>query len=150
MVARQSSLCNKKNRIYDGEVSMVEHWIKDIKKTCPADMLGMILVHNGIVRATTKDGKPVKGMKLSYDQDALDTCVGRLKQREGLAGIRTWINHGALSVGDDIMYLLVAGRFRTDVLPVLQELLSAVKNEIIHEEEIRPEEGNSALISSLL
>jgi molybdopterin synthase catalytic subunit len=35
------------------------------------------------------------------------------------------------------MYLLVAGRLRTDVLPVLQELLSTVKNEIVHEEELR-------------
>ncbi len=28
----------------------------------PKDQLGMILVHNGIVRATSKEGKPVEGM----------------------------------------------------------------------------------------
>jgi hypothetical protein len=33
------------------------------------------------------------------------------------------------------MLLLVAGRFKTDVLPVLEELLAFVKNEIVTEEE---------------
>jgi molybdopterin synthase catalytic subunit len=114
---------------------MIEEWIKEIKRTCPAGMLGMILVHNGTVRATTKAGKSVRGMKLSFDHDALDSCVDGLKHREGIVAIKAWINEGELSVGDDIMYLLVAGRFRTDVLPVLQDLLSTVKGEIVHEEE---------------
>jgi molybdopterin synthase catalytic subunit len=116
---------------------MIDEWLKEIKENCDAESLGMILVHNGIVRGTAKDGQPVKGMKLSYDKDALESCVLRLKNREGIAAIRVWINSGVLSTGDNIMYLLVAGRFRTDVLPVLQELLSIVKNEIVHEEELK-------------
>ena len=116
---------------------MIDEWVKEIKENCDSESLGMILVHNGIVRGTAKDGKLVKGMKLSYDKDALESCVARLKNREGIAAIRVWINSGILSIGDDIMYLLVAGRFRTDVLPVLEDLLSTVKNEIIHEEELK-------------
>jgi molybdopterin synthase catalytic subunit len=115
---------------------MIDEWLKEIKKTCDPESLGMVLVHNGVVRATAKDGKPVKAMKLSYDQGALDVCVKRLRKREGIAAIKAWINNGMLNIGDDIMYLLVAGRFRTDVLPVLQELLSTVKNEIVREEEV--------------
>jgi len=116
---------------------MIDEWVKEIKENCDPESLGMILVHNGIVRGTAKDGKLVKGMKLSYDKDALESCVARLKNREGIAAIRVWINSGILSIGDDIMYLLVAGRFRTDVLPVLEDLLSTVKNEIMHEEELK-------------
>ena len=33
------------------------------------------------------------------------------------------------------MLLLVAGRFKTDVLPIFEELLAFVKNEIVPEEE---------------
>jgi molybdopterin synthase catalytic subunit len=40
-----------------------------------------------------------------------------------------------LQIGDDIMNVCVAGRFRTDVLPVLQELLTVVKTQIVREEE---------------
>jgi len=116
---------------------VIDEWVKEIKENCNPESLGMILVHNGVVRGTAKDGKPVKGMKLSYDKNMLKNCVAKLKNRAGIEAIKAWINSGILSIGDDIMYLLVAGRFRTDVLPVLKELLSTVKNEIAHEEEMK-------------
>jgi molybdopterin synthase catalytic subunit len=116
---------------------MIDKWLKEIKENCDPESLGMILVHNGVVRGTAKNGNPVQGMKLSYDKDALESLVARLKKREGIAAIKAWVNSGVLSIGDDIMYLLVAGRFRTDVLPVLQELLATVKSEIVHEEEFQ-------------
>ena len=115
---------------------MIAAWIEEIKKKTDPEKLGMIIAHNGIVRGTSKDGKTVRAMKLSYDKEKLDACVNDLKGREGVADIRVWINEGMLNVGDDIMRLLVAGRFRTDVLPVLQELLTSIKNHIVHEEEI--------------
>jgi len=115
---------------------MIEQWISDIKRECPPDMLGMILVHNGIVRATSKQGKSVEGMKLSYDQAMLDKAVRRFRNMEGIVDIRAWINKGLLKVGDDIMYVCVAGRFRKDILPVFQELITLVKAEIVREEEL--------------
>jgi hypothetical protein len=36
--------------------------------------------------------------------------------------IKAWINEGPLKVGDDIMYVLVAGRLKTNVLPTFEEL----------------------------
>jgi len=116
---------------------MVEEWIKEIKKECPPDQLGMILVHNGIVRATSKQGGLVAGMKLTYDPAALDQALRRFKNSEGIVDIRVWINEGDLKTGDDIMYVCVAGRFRKDVLPVFQELITLIKTEIVKEEELR-------------
>ena len=49
--------------------------------------------------------------------------------------VKVWINAGNLKVGDNIMLLLVAGKFKTNVLPVLEELLSLIKSEIITEED---------------
>jgi molybdopterin synthase catalytic subunit len=115
---------------------MIEGWIKEIKGKCDPGALGMILVHNGIVRATAKDGKPVKAMKLSYDKAKLEFTVKECKKKQGVADVKAWINEGALQVGDDIMNVCVAGRFRMDVLPVLQELLTTIKTEIVREEEI--------------
>ncbi|MBA4391718.1 MAG: molybdopterin converting factor [Syntrophus sp. (in: bacteria)] len=114
---------------------MIDGWMKEIKKACDPKSLGMILAHNGIVRATAKDGKPVMAMKLSYDKAKLESTVGTFKKRDGIADIRVWINEGELQVGDDIMNVCVAGRFRTDVLPALQELLTIIKTEIVREEE---------------
>jgi molybdopterin synthase catalytic subunit len=115
---------------------MIEDWMKEIKKECDPAMLGMVLAHNGIVRATAKDGKPVKAMKLSYDKAKLESTLNGYKKWEGIADIKVWINEGELQVGDDIMNVCVAGRFRTDVLPVLQELLTTIKTEIVREEEV--------------
>jgi molybdopterin synthase catalytic subunit len=58
-----------------------------------------------------------------------------LKKKDGIVDIRAWINEGELQIGDDIMNVCVAGRFRTDVLHVLQELLTVVKTQIVREEE---------------
>lgn len=117
---------------------MVERWIEEIKSSVDPGMLGMMLVHNGVVRASSKTGESVGGMRLSYDKKLLAAVVAEAESREGIAGVRAWINEGNLKVGDDIMYVLVAGRFRTDVLPVLQNLLGRIKGEVVHEEEVLP------------
>ncbi|HVP78382.1 MAG TPA: molybdenum cofactor biosynthesis protein MoaE [Thermodesulfobacteriota bacterium] len=117
-------------------LSTINQWIEEIKRKANPEELGMILVHNGIVRATSKSGKPVRGMKLSYDEEKLDSIVLDLKRKPGVLDIKVWINTGDLKVGDDIMFLIVAGRFRTDVLPVFEELLSVIKHEIVTEQEV--------------
>ncbi|OPX93317.1 MAG: MoaE protein [Syntrophorhabdus sp. PtaB.Bin006] len=114
---------------------MIEKWIQDIKATCASDQLGMILVHNGIVRGTAKDGKSVQGMVLSYDEGLLEQTLDKFRNMDGIVAVKAWINKGELQIGDDIMYVLVAGRFRTDVLPVFQDLIRTIKNEIVKEEE---------------
>jgi molybdopterin synthase catalytic subunit len=118
---------------------MVEQWIHEIKRGSDFRDLGMILVHNGMVRATSKDGNPVKEMHLSYDKGALAGLLEELGKREGIVAIKAWINEGLLKVGDDIMYALVAGKFRTAVIPVLEELVSRIKRDIVSEEEIKEE-----------
>jgi molybdopterin synthase catalytic subunit len=115
---------------------MVDKWLDEIKQRANPEDLGMIMVHNGIVRGTSKSGRPVQGMKLSYDQKRLNSVIPIFKQRTGVVEVKVWINSGNLKVGDNIMFLLVAGRFKTDILPVFEELLSLIKNEIVTEEEV--------------
>lgn len=114
---------------------MIEQWIAEVKQNSDPQELGMILIHNGIVRATSKDGKSVKGMHLSYDKAKLNSLMTEFGKRDGIVAIKTWINEGTLKVGDDIMYVLVAGRLRTDVLPTFEELISKIKREVVSEEE---------------
>ncbi len=115
---------------------MIEQWIREIKEKCAPDILGMILIHNGIVRATSKSGKAVREIRVSCDHSKLDKTILEFRKKEGIVDIRTWINEGVLAVGDDIMKVCVAGRFRTDVLPAFQELLTIIKRDIVKKEEI--------------
>jgi molybdopterin synthase catalytic subunit len=114
---------------------MIEKWIAEVKKGTDFKELGMILVHNGVVRATSKEGELVSGMNLTYDTEKLDTLVDEFGKKEGIVAIRVWINEGRLKVGDDIMYVLVAGRLRAYVLPVLEGLVSRIKQEFVSEKE---------------
>ncbi len=113
----------------------LDDWLREIRAGCPPASLGMILFHSGVVRATSKQGRRVTGMSLSYDEAELRRALRRFRRREGIAAIRAWINEGTLAVGDDIMRLCVAGRFRGDVLPAFQELLALIKNDIVREQE---------------
>ena len=54
---------------------MIDRWLEEVKQKANPEDLGMILVHNGIVRGTSKSGKPVQGMKLSYDQEKLNSVI---------------------------------------------------------------------------
>jgi molybdopterin synthase catalytic subunit len=114
---------------------VIDEWLKEVKQRANPEDLGMILVHNGIVRGTSKSGNPVRAMKLSYDQKKLNSVIPLFKQRTGVVEVKVWINSGNLKDGDNTLVLLVAGRFRTDILPVFEELLSLIKNEIVTEEE---------------
>jgi molybdopterin synthase catalytic subunit len=114
---------------------MIDTWIQEIKKSADPRELGMILIHNGVVRATSREGKPVRKMNLSYSQEKLEILLEEFHGRKGILDIRVWINQGELAIGDDIMLLAVAGGFRNDIMPVFQELLSRIKNDIVQEEE---------------
>lgn len=115
---------------------MIDRWIEEIRKHERRDEIGMILVHNGIVRATSRDGRAVKGMILTYDKEKLESIINSVKEKEGIVEIKVWINEGHLKIGDDIMKVLVAGSLRTNVIPALQELVGRIKNEVVNEEEI--------------
>ena len=115
---------------------MIDEWLKEVKQRANPEDLGMIMVHNGVVKGTSKSGRPVQSMKLSYDQKRLNSVIPIFKQRTGVVEVKVWINSGNLKAGDNIMLLLVAGRFKTDVFPVFEELLSLIKNEIVTEEEV--------------
>jgi len=65
-----------------------------------------------------------------------DDKLKEFSKREGIFQIKVWINEGELKVGDDIMLVLVAGRYRRDVLPTFEELIDKIKKEIVKEEEV--------------
>jgi len=114
---------------------MIDNWISEIKQQADPRELGMILVHNGLVRATSKEGKDVRGIHLSSDKARLQELIRQYSSKEGIEAVRAWINDGNLEIGDTIMYVLVAGRFRTDVLPAFESLISAIKKEVVKEQE---------------
>ncbi len=97
--------------------------------------VGMILSHTGVVRGTSRDGRPVSGLDLTVDQAVLQSIISEQKTRPGIIEILVDIQEGSLKVGDRVMFIVVAGDFRDHVIPVLEDTLNAVKKSVTHKTE---------------
>jgi len=103
----------------------------EIKRLPDFKNVGMILCHNGVVRATTREGRKVKGLKVIVDHDQLEKIIVEQSQKPGIVDIRVSIvENRELAVGDDIMHLIVAGDIRENVISVLKETLDAIKTKV--------------------
>ena len=92
---------------------------------------GMILCHNGVVRNSSRDGRKVTGLKIRVDHGKLQSVINRFKQKPGIIEILVKINENkVLSVGEDAMFLIVAGDIRDNVIPVLNDTLNTIKKDV--------------------
>ena len=87
------------------------------------------------VRRGEEGTKPVTGMFFSSDEEKIKKAVEETYKMDGIYYIRTWLNEGELTVGDDIMYVLIGGDIRPHVVDALQFLVGKIKNECVIETE---------------
>lgn len=121
----------------------MDAWLAEAKAHESAPKIGMYLTHNGVVRESARakvrlgaqDTKPVTGMYFSYDREKVDAVIAETYNLEGIYYIKVWLNQGELSVGDDIMYVLIGGDIRPHVVDALQYLVGRIKSECVTEEE---------------
>jgi molybdopterin synthase catalytic subunit len=106
--------------------------IDSIKARPDYGKVGMILAHNGVVRESSRDGRRVSGLEIKINREKLDEIITRQKQRPGIFDIRIELAEEGkkLSVGDDVMCLVVAGDIRENVIETLTETLNAVKSSV--------------------
>ncbi|MCG8471209.1 MAG: molybdenum cofactor biosynthesis protein MoaE [Desulfobacterales bacterium] len=109
----------------------VHEMIQTIKRHPDFSKAGMVLAHNGVVRESSRDGRPVTGLTVHVDHDRLKELLSSYKKREGIVDILIQIEEEKpLSVGDDVMVIVVAGDIREHVLETLEGFLNAVKSEV--------------------
>ncbi len=96
---------------------------------------GMILIHDGIVRNSSRDGKPVKKIEVRADRQRLSDVLEEAKGLPGVLAIEVEIAEGLLEVGDDIMLLGVAGDIRENTIAALSHVLNRIKKEITSKKE---------------
>lgn len=121
----------------------MDEWLREAKKDPSAEKIGMYLTHNGVVRATARalaregdtSAAPVSGMVFSYDREKVEAAIADTYKLEGVYYVRAWLNEGKLSVGDDIMYILIGGDIRPHTVDALQYLVGRIKTECVTETE---------------
>jgi len=109
----------------------LDQLLKQVKQHPGFDRVGMVLCHNGVVRGTSRDGRRTTGLEVSVDHRLLKAIVAAQKKRPGIVEILVEINENRpLAVGDDVMFIVVAGDIRENVIGALSDTLNAIKSSV--------------------
>jgi molybdopterin synthase catalytic subunit len=115
-----------------GKISLLD-MIKNTKNRPGSKKIGAIALFIGLVRGETLKGEKVKKLELEAYEEKANEILGNicndLKKRQGILDVQIHHLLGEFSVGEDLVYVLVAGAHRRDVFPVLEEAVERYKKE---------------------
>jgi molybdopterin synthase catalytic subunit len=104
--------------------------VDQIKKHPDYHKVGMMLCHNGVVRATSRDGRPVSEVTVTVDRKRLEAILAEIKAMPGIVEVLAHVNEGTLKVGEDVMYVVVAGDFRENVFNAMIAAVNWIKADV--------------------
>jgi molybdopterin synthase catalytic subunit len=111
----------------------VSDLISNTRKSGNFEKAGAIGLFIGVTRGETLAGEKVQKLMLeAYEEKAnevLAKICDDLSQKPGIVDVQIHHLLGEFNVGEDLVYVLVAGSHRTDVFPVLREAVERYKSE---------------------
>lgn len=113
----------------------ISHLLEKIKGHPEYHNAGMILCHIGVVRGTSRDGKPVTELDVKVDRNRLAEIIAEMKKRTGIVEILAEVREGKLMLGEEVMMVVVAGDFRENVFSVLMDTVNAIKKDVTRKTE---------------
>lgn len=101
-----------------------------------SDNVGMILIHNGVVRGWSRDNHvKVHAVHVTPDHARIQAICRDLEQEPGIFRILAEAAEGVRKPGDDLLFLVVAGDIREHVKATFALLLDRIKSEAVIKEE---------------
>jgi len=110
--------------------------IDNIKKDPDYHKAGAIGLFIGVVRGETLESERQRVDKITieaYEEKADQVLVdisNDLTQKPGIVNVQIHHLLGEFKVGEDLVYVAVAGAHRTDVFPTLREAVERYKSEV--------------------
>jgi molybdopterin synthase catalytic subunit len=115
-----------------GTFSFVE-MIKDVRRRPDFPKAGAIGLFVGVARGQTLKGENVQKLELEAYEEKADEVLKKicddLKNKPGIVDVQIHHLLGEFEVGEDLVYVLVAGSHRKQVFPVLEEAVERYKEE---------------------
>jgi molybdopterin synthase catalytic subunit len=124
--------------------------INNTKKNANFKKAGAIALFIGVARGETLQGEKVEKLTLEAYEDkaneVLENICTDLSKKQGIVEVQIHHLLGEFNVGEDLVYVSVAGSHRTDVFPVLREAVERYKSEapVFKKERIVNAEGSGA------
>ena len=107
--------------------------LNNAKKNENYEKTGAIALFIGVVRGENLKGEKVQKLTLeAYEEKAnevLTRICDELSKKKGIIDVQIHHLLGEFNVGEEMVYVSVAGSHRTDVFPVLREAVERYKNE---------------------
>ncbi len=115
-----------------GTISILD-LISNSKKSDNFKKAGAIALFIGVARGETLEGEKVQKLTLEVYEEKANGVLAKicddLSKKPGIVDVQIHHLLGEFNVGEDLVYVLVAGSHRTDVFPVLQEAVERYKSE---------------------
>ena len=106
---------------------------ESIRQSSDFKKAGAITFFVGVVRGEDEKGETVEKLTLeAYEEKANETLkeiCDDLKKKEGIVDVQIHHLLGEFKVGEDLVYVSVAGGHRQQIFPVLQEAVERYKHE---------------------
>jgi molybdopterin synthase catalytic subunit len=95
--------------------------------------IGGITLFVGIARGNSLKGEKVEKLELEAYEEKADEVLTKiceiLKKKPGIVDVQIHHMLGEFNVGEDLVYVMVAGSHRKQVFPVLEEAVERYKKE---------------------
>jgi len=108
--------------------------IKSIKQNYDIIEAGSIHTFTGIVRSTSKSGKPVVSMTIdAYDEianESINRICEHLKQKKGIIDVKLVHLKGDFELSEDLVYVVVASAHRKEGFEVISKAVEMYKEKI--------------------
>ncbi len=99
------------------------------------EKVGMVLVHNGVARGTSRDGRPVSAIEVIPDFAGIEAIRAEGERLPGIFRILVEARSGNFVPGDDLLFIVVAGDIRENVHAALAWTLNRIKSEAVTKRE---------------
>ena len=107
--------------------------IENVKRQPDFPKAGAIGLFVGVARGQTLKGENVQKLELEAYEEKADEMLKKicddLKKKPGIVDVQIHHLLGEFEIGEDLVYVLVAGSHRKQVFPVLEEAVERYKAE---------------------
>jgi len=111
----------------------IQTLLDNAKKNLDFAKAGAIAVFIGVVRGENSKGQKVVNMTLeAYEEKANETLMNitnELRQKKGIVDVQIHHLLGEFNVGEEVVYVSVAGAHRKETFDVLREAVERYKHE---------------------
>jgi len=111
----------------------VSDLINNARRSSNCEKTGAMALFIGVTRGETLEGEKVQKLKLEAYEEKANEVLGKicddLSKNPGIVDVQIHHLLGEFDVGEDMVYVLVAGSHRTDVFPVFREAVERYKSE---------------------